>query len=182
MKIFSILLLLAQTFTASVLIIRLTNVENLPTNGIKNEDVGIHVKNFENIGKNIVDKDFIVPPLNMGLGTLKYISEFMNIEDSSFIVGLCNRLITPANIVFDDKWWNDATFFQREQLVFHELGHCVLNRGHKDSKVITTLGEIPSSIMYDHVIEPEIYVRHRNEYILELFTEIDIAKIIETKQ
>ena len=38
----------------------------------------------------------------------------------------------PNTVIIDRFYWNTATDLEREFLVFHELGHCVLNREHLD--------------------------------------------------
>lgn len=54
------------------------------------------------------------------------------------------------NIIYINRaWWEQAGFYSRQQLMFHELGHCVLGLKHKQG--LTPLGEYvnaPASIMY----------------------------------
>ncbi|MDB5242116.1 MAG: hypothetical protein JWP57_2741 [Spirosoma sp.] len=44
--------------------------------------------------------------------------------------GKTPRIIINTNGVC----WRDANGYERECLVFHELGHCLLNRGHRNSR------------------------------------------------
>ena len=37
-------------------------------------------------------------------------------------------------VVIDQPYWDRADEMEREYLVFHELGHCILDRDHLDSK------------------------------------------------
>jgi len=37
-------------------------------------------------------------------------------------------------IVIDQSFWNSASELEREYVVFHELGHCLLGRDHDDTK------------------------------------------------
>lgn len=37
-------------------------------------------------------------------------------------------------ITIDQPFWNQASDLEREYVVFHELGHCVLGREHSDEK------------------------------------------------
>src|SRR5690606_17670169 len=48
----------------------------------------------------------------------------------------------------------------REQLMFHELGHCILNRSHTNST---------NSIMYPYHLSANYYINHYVNYIAELF-------------
>ncbi|MBK9982865.1 MAG: hypothetical protein IPP15_10675 [Saprospiraceae bacterium] len=38
----------------------------------------------------------------------------------------------PNTVIVDRTYWNNGTDLEKEFLVFHELGHCVLNREHLD--------------------------------------------------
>jgi len=38
----------------------------------------------------------------------------------------------PSEIVIDAAFWNVASDLLKEMVVFHELGHCYLHRGHEE--------------------------------------------------
>lgn len=88
------------------------------------------------------------------------------------VLGLCRNygFNNRKNIVFiDSRWWDGAGYDAREQMIFHELGHCVLNRKHEDSFIIRNATTIPKSIMYPVVFgELSIYKDNRDYYINEL--------------
>jgi hypothetical protein len=49
------------------------------------------------------------------------------------VAGVCstnNRGL--RHITIDQKFWNRSGHYTREMIVFHELGHCILSRGHKE--------------------------------------------------
>ncbi|MDQ3017087.1 MAG: hypothetical protein M3R25_10280 [Bacteroidota bacterium] len=49
------------------------------------------------------------------------------------VIGQCSWNQNNAhNIVVDEDYWKTASDLQREFLVFHELGHCVLGKEHND--------------------------------------------------
>lgn len=49
------------------------------------------------------------------------------------VAGVCNYSSrNPNHIGIDESFWNAAPDRWREMVVFHELGHCVLNRGHRE--------------------------------------------------
>ncbi|MEM8907356.1 MAG: putative metallopeptidase [Bacteroidota bacterium] len=49
------------------------------------------------------------------------------------VAGQCTRHDDSPNvIIIDSSTWRDASDLEKEYLVFHELGHCYLNRGHRD--------------------------------------------------
>lgn len=104
-------------------------------------------------------------------------------------VGYCNpngaRYIVIDETFFDRE--NDAT---KEALIYHELGHCVLSRGHTDGcrdadglvqSVIQVYHELlgvwgvescpfPTSIMYP-MLSMKDYEENREYYLQELFSE-----------
>ncbi len=57
--------------------------------------------------------------------------KFENIADPS-VIGRCLRSETGENlgIAVDPIYWKLASELEREYVMFHELGHCVLNRSH----------------------------------------------------
>ena len=36
----------------------------------------------------------------------------------------------PRKVIIDTEYWNTATQLRKEFIIFHELGHCFLNRDH----------------------------------------------------
>jgi len=51
----------------------------------------------------------------------------------SGVLGWCQRpttRLTVTTIYIDDVFWASATDLQKEYVVFHELGHCFLERAH----------------------------------------------------
>ena len=45
------------------------------------------------------------------------------------------------------EYWNKLNHLQKEQLIFHELGHCVLDLDHNSSHIFLDFGYCPASIM-----------------------------------
>jgi hypothetical protein len=83
-------------------------------------------------------------------------------------VGLCSLDLSGTSTVSIDKtYWDKANPVQKEVLMFHELGHCVLARDHRED-----LGEAnaPISLMF-HDIRPAYYYPYQKiEYLKELFS------------
>ena len=49
------------------------------------------------------------------------------------VIGQCGHTEKEPNVVIVDKfYWDGADDLEREFLIFHELGHCALDRGHLD--------------------------------------------------
>ncbi|MEM6318355.1 MAG: hypothetical protein AAF960_11840 [Bacteroidota bacterium] len=50
-------------------------------------------------------------------------------------VGLCNRASNnDRNIIIDQAFWQQHNSWNRELIVFHELGHCSLNLSHREGQ------------------------------------------------
>ena len=61
------------------------------------------------------------------------ISGDIRIISTPNVIGQCIHTEKEPNTVVVDKfYWDTADDLEREFLVFHELGHCALNRGHLD--------------------------------------------------
>lgn len=71
--------------------------------------------------------------------------------------GLIIKIHTPT--------WSKLGPYQQEQLIFHEMAHCLMRRDHctKTNK----LG--PISIMYPQVLDEMFYKQNREELVDELF-------------
>lgn len=55
-------------------------------------------------------------------------------EDTQAI-GLCRSYSNGDHeILLDERYWNQATYNEKEFLLFHELGHCVLDKEHDNTQ------------------------------------------------
>lgn len=70
-------------------------------------------------------------------------------------------------IIVDEEIWAALDEPSREVLIFHELGHCALNRGH-DSRED---GGIRHSLMHPKRIEGHLFESAKAQYVAELFSE-----------
>lgn len=83
---------------------------------------------------------------------------------SHSFVGFCEYDTQTVDI--DAVAWKRMSDVIREQLIFHELGHCLLGRQHVG--YIYEDGR-PKSIMYPMVFSEYTYTHWRAEYLNELF-------------
>lgn len=68
-------------------------------------------------------------------------------------------------IEISQKYWNLYDEYGREELIFHELGHCVLGRDHDDSLMdLNGYHQIPTSIMLSYTFGNLNYYRDNLEY------------------
>lgn len=75
---------------------------------------------------------------------------------------------TPT-ILISTKYWPSLTEILRRQVMFHELGHCVLWLDHDETWVTIGQDYIPRSIMYPSMQNEYIYAVHWDYYVNELF-------------
>lgn len=88
--------------------------------------------------------------------------------ESSLERGLCeiDGNNTPT-ITIDQAAWETMDENQREPLIYHELGHCVLHRNHT---AVQMAPGVPTSIMNPYTIPDYTYAAYRDHYLAELFT------------
>jgi hypothetical protein len=86
-------------------------------------------------------------------------------KDEPNIIGTCQFVGEYPLIAIDRDYYNKAEPFEREALVFHELGHCLLGREHcsvkKDGKSV--------SLMEPIILSNELYSVERTAIVDELF-------------
>jgi hypothetical protein len=88
-------------------------------------------------------------------------------------IAICTYYEEVPTIVVDQKWWDEKlpklenSENVAEQILFHEMGHCVLKRHHVNE--MDPVEQVPASIMYSKYIKGEVYEKHRSSYYRELF-------------
>jgi len=82
-------------------------------------------------------------------------------------VGWCSVTNGRLFIKIDRKYYFKGDTYQREELVYHEIGHCLASREHCEYKDPVTKRRV--SIMSADMGEGNDYKEHRDEYIKELF-------------
>lgn len=102
-----------------------------------------------------------------------YFKDLSYFKDNT--VGLCDG----EEVFIDPSYFNTclttetACFYKREQLIFHELGHCVLGLEHNTNKIwFAGSGPYPESIMYPQAFgDDPIYDTEHTHYVDELKQE-----------
>lgn len=114
---------------------------------------------------------------------------FRDMDYSSSTVGVCHPLAYEVDI--SRSWWHlNTSQSKRIELVFHELAHCVLRRGHTQKPIgdswmhrwerfgfaIGMFAEkaklpdgCPSSFMHPYTLTEDCIDKHFSYYIEELF-------------
>ncbi len=72
--------------------------------------------------------------VDLDLEQMNVTAQVEQIEQGN-VVGQCKTYSDGSKeIVLDLVYWENATEIEREYLVFHELGHCVLERDHNNER------------------------------------------------
>ncbi len=83
----------------------------------------------------------------------------------STYAGMCNYT-NPNSVQINAAYWERINDEDKEEVVFHELGHCLLGLGH-DSRHLPD--GCPASIMYPSDFGwTGCYTKHRAEYVAAL--------------
>jgi hypothetical protein len=97
---------------------------------------------------------------------------------NTLLEGINGEAYTLGNKTFlvinETKWNNLKTESAKELLIFHELGHGVLGRNHKEFHTSTIVTDnlnrkIPASIMGRPKVPSYVYEKNRDAYLHELF-------------
>ena len=86
-----------------------------------------------------------------------------------FVIGTCYYSAFRNYIEIDKNYWDEFNAAEKEQIIYHELGHCALGRiGH----TIGYTNWCPNSIMNTYAFSPweieNCYIPYHNKYINEL--------------
>lgn len=73
----------------------------------------------------------------------------------------------PPTVIVNQNTWGSLDDGERESLVFHELGHCILRRKHI-TQVDQSTG-VPVSLMNPYALDSGTYENHKTHYHSELF-------------
>lgn len=84
----------------------------------------------------------------------------------SSVIGLCETSSGLRRVTFSTTFWNSVSETQRELLAHHELGHCVLYRGHRTA--VLSSGNY-ASLMYPIIMKSQTYLDNYAYYQDELF-------------
>lgn len=108
--------------------------------------------------------------IDIDLKTTQISAEIGAIHENN-VIGTCQfGRFFDNHITIDDAFWDRSSVLGREFVVFHELGHCFLNRGHKEDS--TSEGLCVSLMRSGNGRCNDAYnTRNREYYLDELFSE-----------
>ncbi len=90
-------------------------------------------------------------------------------------IGRCTYGGNAPNIIhFRKSYWDRAADLDREQIVFHEMGHCVFGLKHNDFLVDYDFGgpAVYGSIMNTKLIDATTYRKYHDEYMKQMYETI----------
>lgn len=95
---------------------------------------------------------------------------FGNTENEAF-EGVCFSYPDgTTEVIIREAWWNSASQSLKESLLFHELGHCVLNRDHDNETHEANSYTYKASLMNSVIVNSNQYNQFKAGYLTELFT------------
>ncbi len=121
-----------------------------------------YIAQFEGYAKSVTgDSNFKVGDVLINFGE----------PDETSFQGVCYIYANDAReIIIRRDWWNNASDSDRESLIFHELGHCRLDRDHDDEVQVIGNKSVKMSMMHYVIVLGPDYEQHRGGYVQELFT------------
>lgn len=108
----------------------------------------------------------LLPPINLTLGETTHLPSPLGPDYT--VLGYCALMQLPT-VVLDEVRFEDMHEPMKEQLVWHELGHCLLKRPHLEGDNPDMFG-IPTSMMRSYMIDEATYSAFRDYYVAELFS------------
>lgn len=98
---------------------------------------------------------------------IRFATEAMSTEPNRIVVGQCFQYSNGYEIVIKREFWDLVSETARTLLIFHELGHCVLNRQHEERR--------PSIMMPVNLPADATYEANKVYYLKELFHPKPVA-------
>lgn len=117
--------------------------------------------------------------VNVNLQLLTFKFGFPKTIDHDF-AAVCK--IDSLTVEVDQKEWNKLSQGQKQNLVDHELGHCLLGRTHRHGYTAINNVIYPKSIMYPYVFSGTQYEEEKEELRAELFDPKFFATIFTRVQ
>ncbi len=108
--------------------------------------------------------------LEIDLSTLD-IGGYVQTIETTGTIGQCISYTNGSkDVVVDESNWNRLDALEKEYVIFHELGHCILRRSHNDTENASGVCE---SIMQsgEGLCRSDYTISNRSNLLKELFTK-----------
>jgi hypothetical protein len=122
-----------------------------------------YVQNFETVSSE-EGREVRITDLILSFGPTNNITE----------TGVCEIATNETpRVTINQGIWNGLNNNDRQEVIFHELGHCVLRRRHQEGEIrnFNNTAWVPASIMYPYRIPGAIYIANVDHYHGELFSK-----------
>jgi hypothetical protein len=86
--------------------------------------------------------------------------------------GVCYTWTNYREVNINKSLWKHFTEEQKEQLIFHELGHCVGDLPHDNVHVNNCPKSVMRSFMFSEFEIANCYLPNKNSYINELYNKL----------
>ena len=118
-------------------------------------------------------QDALVRGYTVSIDQVQFQIKALPIVNGVQAVGDCQQGDGNSIVILDQNTWGTLSDTQKEMLLYHELGHCVLKRTHDSSyfAVPGTEFSIVNSVMYPSQTDPGNYAIYREHYVNELFAD-----------
>lgn len=123
-------------------------------------------KEFEAVGKReLQDSNFSTGDIPINFGDTK----------SKTFKAVCLKYANgDKEVIVDKSWWDsNKDKYSRKSIIFHELGHCRLNRDHKNEKLKANSRLIKNSLMNEFIVRGDRFKKYESGYVAELFSKND---------
>lgn len=104
-----------------------------------------------------------------------FVMRFMTQVDAaasgSSIIGYCQTSSQLASIRINRSEWDQINEWEKIELTFHEMGHCLLGREHRLGEITINGVYIPVSIMNPDFFDGWFISEYYEYYMEELFHE-----------
>lgn len=80
-------------------------------------------------------------------------------------VGECHYLYPKHTVKINKKFWDNSSDAIKKIIIYHELGHCMLYKGHNSE--LNSINQ-PISIMHPEGLYGSVFLRDEVQYINEL--------------
>lgn len=86
-------------------------------------------------------------------------------------IGCCRTFVgsNRRDVTISDNFWQKASDGYKYELIFHELGHCLLDFEHRGVK--DELTGYPTSVMTPMIFSGDYFQTHLNSYMDEFFAQ-----------
>jgi hypothetical protein len=102
-------------------------------------------------------------PIDTSRVTLYFTKDEITVSEAITTLGACYK---PDNqrrtVIINENHWENSDGIKRMVLIFHELGHCILNKDHDDTKL---------SIMNSKIIPGYEFSAQATDLIDDIFFE-----------